>query len=216
MSKKIQVSLVAFLAFIFFAFVVPYLVFQEIPDREALQELIQGWGVWGFLLYFIITTITVIVVPLNSTLVGLAGGFVYGTLPAFLLTWVARIVATEINFFLGRRFGRNILKIFVEEEELHKYDELIESEKAVLFYFVLCSIPLLPGDYAAYFMGFSKLKKRVFVPVSILANAICAFSLAYIGSGAAFTDPLFLTIFTLLFFGGIFWIHKEKKKLKLG
>jgi len=187
----------------------------KVPSHEALEALIASWGAWGFILYTTIGIVCTIILPLNYTIVGIAGGFVYGTVPAFIMLWIARVLGNFINFFLGRRYGRKILRIFVAEENMQKYDQLLGSEKAVLLYFVLCFIPSFPGDYGAYFLGFSKLRKCIFIPVTVMANLGPSFSLAYIGSGNAFTDPLFLSIFSILFISGLLWIHAEKKKFHL-
>ena len=215
MRQKTRLIVIGLGFFILLAFVVPYLVMQKVPSREELQLMIEEWGNWGFTLYTLLATLCTVAPPLNYTILGLAGGYVYGTFPAFLMLWIARCAGNCINFYLGRRYGRKVLKVFVAEENLHKYDELLASEKAALLYFVLCFLPGFPGDYAAYFVGFSKIKKRVFFLVTLIANIGCTFSLAYMGSGEAFTNPLFLGGFSIVFIGGLLWIHSQKKQFNL-
>ena len=215
MRQKTRLIAIGVTLFILMAFVVPYLLMQKFSSQQELQTFIIGWGNWGFLFYTLCGIVSTVVLPLNYTVVGLAGGFVYGTFPAFIMLWVARVIGNGINFYLGHRYGRKILQVFVAEENVHKYDRLLASEKAILLYFVLCFLPGFPGDYAAYFLGFSKVKALVFVPVTIVANLGCAFSLAYMGSGKAFTDPLFLTLFSVVFMSGLLWVHAEKKKFHL-
>lgn len=103
----------------------------------------------------------------------------------------------------------------IDDEQSKKYDQMFQSEKAALLYFILCFLPFLPNDYAAYFIGFSSQKKEVFIPITLLGNLGSSFSLAYLGSGKAFGNPFFLTAFTILFTSGLYWIHAERKKFHL-
>ena len=119
-----------------------------------------------------------------------------------------RVLSPDIKF-------KHLQLFIIDDEQSKKYDQMFQSEKAALLYFILCFLPFLPNDYAAYFIGFSSQKKEVFIPITLLGNLGSSFSLAYLGSGKAFGNPFFLTAFTILFTSGLYWIHAERKKFHL-
>lgn len=215
MTKKTGLILLFLSIFVIFAFIVPFFVVQKFTSIETFQSTIKDLGALGWIAYIAAAMLSTVILPLNYGIVGLAGGLIYGPGLAFLLLWIGRVLGNMINFFLAKKLGRSIVKVFVSEKEIEKFDKLLGSEKAILLYFVLCFLPFFPGDYAAYFLGCSQMKKRVFIPVTILATTGSAFSLAYVGSGEGFTNPIFLSIFSVLFLSGIAWIHTERKKFQL-
>lgn len=182
-----------------------------LPSQVDAQNWIQSFGTLGCLVYLGWGTLSVVVTPLNFSFLGLAGGFIYGTGWAFVLNWICKIIGTSISFFLAQKLGRRVLNRMVSKSFLKKFDYLIEDERTMLLYTVLCFIPFTPSDTLAYLVGMSKVRYRSFLPISIVANSGTAFGLAYLGSGGAFKDPLFLIGLGLALLGSLSYIHIRQK-----
>lgn len=186
-----------------------------IPNPETIQTWITGLGAWAWLGYLLWGTLSVIFTPLNFSAIGLAGGFAYGTVWAFLINWICKILGTSISFWLSHHFGRKLVERLIPQKQLSRFDYLVKSESTMLLYTVLCFIPFTPSDTLAYLVGMSSVKFRVFLPISILANSGTAFALAYLGSGGAFHNPLFLIVLGLGLLLGLAIIHNHRKKIGL-
>jgi uncharacterized membrane protein YdjX (TVP38/TMEM64 family) len=53
-------------------------------------------------------------------------------LARFLYKWIGRVIGTAIAFYLGRIFGRRIIKHIVKPETIKKYDYYVNKGKLLL------------------------------------------------------------------------------------
>jgi uncharacterized membrane protein YdjX (TVP38/TMEM64 family) len=187
---------------------------SNLPSQVELQLLMESYGYWGIFLYLFFATASVTITPLNFSLFGMAGGFVYGTWTAFFLNWFAKVVGTSLAFWIARKLGNQVLPFFTKRD-IKDVRRMLNSEKLVLAYFALCFIPFTPSDNIAYLLGFSNMKARHFIPITIVANSGTAFTLAYIGSGEALDNLLFLIVLGFALIIGLSWLHKNKDTFEL-
>jgi len=217
MTKK-HTQLFAILAFItvFLGIsIIYYFLADYYGGGEAVQKAIQSTGNWGLIIYFLWGLTSVVITPLNFSIAGMAGGYIYGTIPAFLINWLCKSIGSFISYYIGKHYGRTMLKYLIEEKKMAAYDKFIRSEKAAILYFGLSFIPYTPSDNLPYLLGAAKLNKRIFIPITIVGTIGTSFGTAYIGSGAAFNNLPFLSIFIIAFFLGMYWIHASKKHFNL-
>jgi len=213
LKKKKAIHLAILLVLVaVFVFVSYYYLPGFLPGQDDVQAVIQSYGNFGLVVYFLLAYVTVVVTPLNFSWVGLAGGFVYGPLIAFLINWIAKIVGNLTAFFIGRKYGRKAMSYFLSKADIKKYDKLVNHESVSIVYFASAFIPLGPGDTLSYFLGCSSMKLKTFVSLSVVGTMGTAFAWAYVGSGQAFDDPIFLIVLAVLFLIGLFWVHKNRKK----
>ncbi|MBT4384727.1 TVP38/TMEM64 family protein [Candidatus Peregrinibacteria bacterium] len=197
-----------------FLFVLNYILNAAMPSQEAVQSFFENYGVWGYLFYVLFGISAVVVVPLNFSLTGIAGAFVYGFWVGVFTNWICKIIGTLIAFSLGRYFGSKLFPLF-NKEKVAYFKKLMESEKAIIIFFLLSSIPFTPSDAMAYFLGCSPMKKITFIFITSLGSFGTSFTLAYIGSGQALDKPIFIVGLGSIMAAGLFWIHMSKQKLHL-
>ncbi len=185
------------------------------PSQEEILNFMQNFGIFGILIYILWGIISVIITPLNFSLLGMSTGFIYGTFIGGLINWLCKIIGTFISFIIAQNFGRKLVEKLLSKKNLGKYDYLIQNESSVLLYATLCFIPFTPSDSLAYILGLSKLKKSTFLAITIIGNSGTAFSLAYIGSGGALKNPWFIVIMIIAIVSGLYYIHKHRKKYAL-
>lgn len=216
MKKKRKLILFsALLGLVAMVFVLNWLLLNIIPNQEQISEQFTSLGAVGLLIYLGWGTLSVVFTPLNFSWVALAGGFVYGTWIGFLINWICKLVGNFIAFAIAQKYGRSVLKYFFAKNELKKYDKLISNENSILLYFVLAFIPLTPSDTIAYIVGLSSLKKSTFLIVAALGNIGTCFALAFVGSKDFVSYPWVSAIMVPVFGGGLWYIHKHRKKFGL-
>jgi len=181
-------------------------------SQEQIRSFIEPFGVWAPLIFMVINILQVVITPFSHYVVGIAGGFLFGTWLGFLYNWVGRVIGTLIAFWLGRKFGRKIIKHLVKQEKLRKYDSFVDKGKFVLF--LMYFLPLFPDDELSYFAGFSSMKARIFIPLMILGHASGSLSLAYIGNGISLMDPMFIFLSVITLIGGILFVFHYRKAKK--
>jgi len=182
-------------------------------SQEKIREFVEPYGTLAPLIFIIIQIVQVIITPISHYAVGLAGGFIFGTWRGFLYNWTGRVIGTLIAFYLGRKFGRKIIKRLVKEETLSKYDKIFDKGKLLLF--LMYFLPVFPDDELSYLAGFSSIKAKHYIPIMLLGHIGGSLGLAYIGSGLSYKDPLFIFFsITLLVCGILLVLSYKKHKLE--
>lgn len=115
-------------------------------------------------------------------------------------------------FYLGRKFGRILLKHLVKPETIQKYDHYFDKAKVLLFlaYF----LPFFPDDELAYLAGASSMKSKIFIPLMMMGHVTGSLSLAYVGSGVKSIKDLLFTVLSLVTLVGgiIFALHCKRHR----
>ncbi len=128
----------------------------------------------------------------------------------FIYNWIGRVIGTAIAFYLGRIFGRKIIKHVVEPKTIKKYDHYFEKGKMLLFlaYF----LPIFPDDEISYLAGFSKIKEKIFLLLMAIGHISGSLFLAYIGNGIqSFKEPLFIILSLVTLISGVLLVLHYRK-----
>ena len=142
MTRRQIIAITLLLTAFFGISILYYFAAQQFSSREALQAFIEAQGWIGIIIYLLWGTTSVVVTPLNFSIAGMAGGYIYGTEFAFVMNWICKTTGSLIAFWIAKRYGRQILRFFIEERQMAAYDRFIHSEKAILLYFALAFIPM--------------------------------------------------------------------------
>ena len=85
------------------------LLWGVFSEREAVQRRIDGAGALGPVLYVVFLVVQAVVAPLPAPAVAMAGGYSFGVVEGFLLTWVGCLIGGVISFGISRLFGRDFV-----------------------------------------------------------------------------------------------------------
>ncbi len=157
---------------------------NNLSPLEVTQQLLgfMQAGFWGIMVYIIIYAIRPLVL-FPSTLITLAGGFVFGPVLGVIYTIIASNISSTIAFFVGKYFGGDLLQEDDEKSDgwIQRYarrmrENSFETVMTMRFIF-------LPYDAVSYLAGFLRIK---YVPF-ILATALGSIpgTMAAVGFGAS-------------------------------
>ncbi|WP_027178625.1 TVP38/TMEM64 family protein [Maridesulfovibrio bastinii] len=229
MKSRISIIIfIAALAIIFFAFDLQhYLTLEYLKSsRTFLQNLFNDYPVKTSAAFFFIYVFVVAVNLPGATVLGLAGGAIFGFITGTLLISFASSIGATIGCFVSRYIFRN----FVEMRFKEVYDKInkgIESE-GPFYLFTMRLIPAIPFVVINLVMGLTKMPLKTFYWVSqigmlpgtmVYANA--GNELGKIHSAKAVFSPELIISFLLL---GLFplivkkvmkQIRKRRSSLKL-
>ena len=142
---------------------------ELLPPREVIQDFLQQFGPLGYIIYLLFGITAVFIVPLNFSLTGIIGTYVYGFWVGLITNWICKIIGTTIAFNIGKKLGPKIYPLF-NKEKVAYFRDLMDNEKVVMIYFLLSSLPFTPSDAMAYFLGCSPMKNRVFIPITLFGS----------------------------------------------
>ncbi len=184
---------------------------DKIDDVTDLKNTIKSYGIWSRLFFFALQFLQVTFIPLPSALTTLAGTIVFGPLQSFLISVVAIFLGSLLAFFIGKKFGKPLVKWIVGED----FDKL-ESKlsKGKYMFFLMLLFPLFPDDTLCLLAGASNMTYRFFINCVLIARPISIFCLCFVGSGSivpfsGWGIPVWIVMLLSLAFLMIFSIKKQ-------
>ncbi len=148
----------------------PYLfpAFKNLSSPTYLRELLISVGPFGYFVFIGLLLLT-IPLPIPSTPVVLAGGYVYGTIFGSLLALTAGVIGGSAAFLLIRKFGRPLLERLVDAHHITHFNHIFKK-RGTAAAFISFAIPLFPSDGVCLILGLTKMKFRTFLLLFVLAH----------------------------------------------
>ena len=172
------------------AIVVPFFLYEE-PITRWTQEFVQHedsrWVVGGVLGGLLATDL---VLPVPSSLVSTAAGYLLGLWAGSAVTWAGMTAACLIGYLLGATAGREVARRFVGEEELQRAaraQSLFGDWMVVIFR----AVPVL-AEASVLFAGVVRMPFGRFVLLATLSNLGIALTYSAVGAYALKVESFLL------------------------
>ena len=143
--------------------------FQAARSLDGLRAYIDRFAPCSHLFFFLLQLLSVILAPIPSNIVAAAGGVLFGTWPAFLLTFGAVLTGSMLVFTLARILGRDFADRLVSRKLSEKYQELLRA-KAPVFLTLAFLFPFFPDDMLCILAGLTAISFRRFALIVVLAR----------------------------------------------
>ena len=130
--------------------------FQAVTSLESLQTYIQAFSPYSHLVFFLLQLFSVIIAPIPSNITAMAGALLFGTVPAFLLTWAAVVLGAAVVFQLARRLGGAFADRFVSRALSDRYLDVIRRKRDV-FLAMAFLFPFFPDDILCILAGLTEI-----------------------------------------------------------
>lgn len=146
-----------------------YAYSNNLSQLEVMQNLLAFLknGVWGPAAYILLYAIRPLIV-FPSTILTLAGGFVFGPVLGVLYTVIASNISSTIAFFVGRYFGDGLLKDDGSDNLIQRYARRMREnsfETVMVMRFIF-----LPYDAVSYLAGFLRIRYWPFILATALGS----------------------------------------------
>ncbi len=155
---------------------------NHLSPVQVMQQLLgfMTSSLWGPLIYIVLYAVRPLVL-FPSTILTLAGGFLFGPVLGVLYTIVASNTSATIAFFVGRYFGQGLLKEGASENLLQRYAQRMRQnsfETVIVMRFLF-----LPYDLVNYLAGFLRIRWVPFILATFLGSI--PGTIAFILAGAS-------------------------------
>lgn len=161
-------------------------VIELVKDTERFKAWIEGFGVWGLIVFVAIRILQTVVKFIPTEPIEITAGLVWGWFGGFLLCWLGNILGSIIILIMTRRIGTRILRVFRLEKKLQSMRFLQNREKRNRLLFIFYLVPGTPKDTMTYFAGLTDMNLIEFMIISsfaripaIVSSTICG---AYLGA----------------------------------
>lgn len=136
---------------------------------DGLRAYIAHFSPYSHLGFFLLQLLSVIFAPIPSNLVAAAGGVLFGTWPAFPLTFGAVVIGSLFTFSLARVLGQDFAGRLVDQKLSEKYQSLLRA-KAPIFLTLAFLFPFFPDDMLCILAGLTNISVRRFALIVVLAR----------------------------------------------
>lgn len=176
----VTVLLVLFLGIIYLILLKTGL-WDKFNSVEKLQTIILELGFWGRFVFVSLQFLQVTFIPLPSPILIIAGSLIYGPFEGGLLSLSGILLGSAFAFFLGRIFGKKLVKFMVGENAQKKWVNFLSNCK---YTFVLMMIlPFFPDDVLCLVAGLTDMSWTFFILTQLITRPISIFLVSYLSSG---------------------------------
>lgn len=166
--------------------------FEAAASPDGIKAYIEHSAPWSHLVFFLLQLVSSIVAPIPSNVTALAGGLLFGTIPAFLLTWGAVVLGSLIVFFLARGLGQERVSGFVGRKLSGRYLEVIRRKRDI-FLLLAFLFPFFPDDILCILAGLTEISWKRFLVLCLAARPWGLLVSCAVG-GSALSLPLWAMI----------------------
>jgi uncharacterized membrane protein YdjX (TVP38/TMEM64 family) len=138
-------------------------------SRSALQEQVSASGAWAPWVVVGLSAAQVVLAPIPGQTVGIVSGYLFGVFRGALYTMFGLSLGTTLAIWIGRRLGRPVVALFVDQELLSRWDGIV-SRRGEFFLLLVFLVPFLPDDLACLLVGLSTLPIKRMVVLSAVGR----------------------------------------------
>ena len=143
--------------------------FAAASSTEGIRAYIERSAPWSHLVFFLLQLVSSIVAPIPSNVTALAGGLLFGAIPAFLLTFSAVVLGSLAVFFLARALGQRFVARFVGQKASARYLEIIRRKRDT-FLFLAFLFPFFPDEILCILAGLTDIGWKRFLILCLIAR----------------------------------------------
>lgn len=141
---------------------------QKVVSPPFVRDYLLGLGHWGYFMYVLLFLLS-IPLPIPSTPLAIAGGYVFGLVVGTFLTIIATAIGATIAFYLVRYFGEPLLEKMVSRHHIRHFNHIFKK-RGVNGAIIAYAIPVFPSDSINFILGLSKIKYHAFLLVVIAGS----------------------------------------------
>ncbi len=189
--------------------------FVVLSDQATVSAYIQSFGILGPLVLGFFQVLQVIIAFIPGHVFVIAGGYVYGLPLGFFFNITFVVAASQLAFYIAKRFGRPLVGRFVDAPTLDKWQS-IADKRGILFFTIAFILPVFPSDAMNFIAGLSGMSGRKFLVANIIGRTPSVILLTLVGShGLEFSNRTWFIIalvVALIYVIGRYTILKIEKQ----
>ncbi len=208
------ILLIIFLSLLIFITVHYYSrIVATISNPDMFRNLLVSYGPLSILIFICFQIFLVILAPLPSELLLIAGGYIFGTLFGAIYSLIGILTGSIIVFGISKFFGSTLIKLLVSPKRYARLSSLVNNQKSDLAIFFLYLVPEIPKDLLTYTAGLTPVDPLKFIVFSTIARFPCVIGSSYIG--ANLRQKNYLPVIILLIAAGILLVAGFANRKKI-
>lgn len=137
-----------------------------VRDPASFRAWVEEKGVIGKLVYVGMVIVQVVVAVIPGEPFEIAAGYAFGAVEGTVLCLLASVAGSMAVFFLVRRFGMRLVRLFFSEEQIGKVRFLQSTPNRNIVYFLIFFCPGTPKDLLCYVAGLTDMSPLTWLLIS--------------------------------------------------
>lgn len=156
-------------------------VLSRMGDLEQLRDYIQSFEPWSLLVFFLFQLSSVIIAPIPSNMMAMAGGMCFGFWRGAVVTFLAVNLGSATTFLLARTLGQRWVERLVSRKLSGRYRRFLERKRDT-FLLLAFLFPFFPDDLLCILAGVTEIPVKRFFLIVLLARPWGLFAAAALGA----------------------------------
>ena len=157
-------------------------VWNKVNSVAKLRQIVEKGGAFSAIVFMLLQFLQTTVLQIPAILVTMSGVLIFSKLKAFLLSFIAIMLGSFFNFWLGRKAGRKFLPWLAGEQATEKWINIISEGKYVFFLMML--FPMFPDDILCVVAGLTNMSFAFFFWSNVICRSIGIGCIVLFGSGS--------------------------------
>jgi uncharacterized membrane protein YdjX (TVP38/TMEM64 family) len=202
---SVTLVLTAALAWAFWSFFKGDAVFNLFSnDAGKFRDYLLSLGAWGSFGYIWLVILEGVVAFIPGWFVYPVGAAVFGFFHTIVLVMIANFIAASLCFWIGRRWGKPLLRKFIAAKSLEQFDRYMEKNGTWAI-FILKINPITSLDIWNYVAGASTISYWKFTIANLLGILPLVVFSSALGEQSFEVAPQLLGVLVLLTILYIVW-----------
>ncbi len=141
---------------------------KDFASPTFVREYLLGFGIFSYPI-FVLLLLVAVPLPIPSTPIILAGGYLYGTVLGSVLALIAVLIGSSISFLLIRTYGQPLLEKLVDKHHIDHFHHIFKKRGWIIA-FISYVVPIFPSDCVSALLGLTKIRYRMFLLLVIAGH----------------------------------------------
>jgi uncharacterized membrane protein YdjX (TVP38/TMEM64 family) len=182
-------------------------------SKEALKEYIKSFGVLAPVVFVFIQMLQIIIAPIPGNITGMVGGAIFGVYKGFALSALGLFIGSIFAYYLAKIYGRKLIYKLVNNQELEKYENMLNGDKGIMIIFGFFILPFFPDDILCFLAGLAGVDITKFIVMVLFGRIPGMYIASVVGNAAAFGVHLKEIIICGIYVIAIIIAYKFRKQL---
>lgn len=147
---------------------------------QTIQQKVESFGPLAPVVYVLVLALTIVVTPIPSLPLDIAGGLAFGLWRGTVYILAAALLGATGDFYIARILGRRLLERRLKPSTLQLIDALADRLGGVGL-FVMRIEPLFNFKWVSYAAGLTRMPYLVYALATLLGSFLPALGIAYVG-----------------------------------
>lgn len=156
----------------FFIGLILFLWLGTVVGFDNMEKTVEDAGALAPIVYVLAVSSVFVFAPLSANLIYVSGGFLFGAIPGFFLTWLSVLIGSTLNFFIARTLGRKAVSWLLGEETMIQVDRFTSriSDRHRLVFITLFTP--FASDFMSYAIGLTTMQYAAYLRVIFVTQAL--------------------------------------------